>query len=143
VRRVIVRFKVNEHQAKEKGEMGKVVITEFVSLDGVVEDPGGHEGFRHGGWSFEINRGEDGDRFRLDEALGTEALLMGRRDLRVPRRGVAIPGCQVGGQVEQHAQVRRVLDPRGSRLEQLDRSEGDVVNEVRSRSSRSSRGDWI
>jgi hypothetical protein len=52
--------------------MGKVVITEFVSLDGVVEDPGGHEGFRHGGWSFEINRGEDGDRFQLDEALGTE-----------------------------------------------------------------------
>jgi dihydrofolate reductase len=59
--------------------MAKVVITEFVSLDGVVEDPGGHEGFRRGGWSFEINRGEDGDKFQLDEALGTEALLLGRR----------------------------------------------------------------
>jgi dihydrofolate reductase len=59
--------------------MGKIVITEFVSLDGVIEDPGGHEGFRHGGWSFEIDRGEDGARFQLDEALATEALLLGRR----------------------------------------------------------------
>jgi dihydrofolate reductase len=59
--------------------MGTIVITEFVSLDGVIEDPGGHEGFRHGGWSFEIDRGEDGVTFQLDEALGTEALLLGRR----------------------------------------------------------------
>jgi dihydrofolate reductase len=58
--------------------MGRIVVTEFVSLDGVVEAPGGDEGFRHGGWSFEINRGEEGDRFKVDEALDAHALLLGR-----------------------------------------------------------------
>jgi dihydrofolate reductase len=58
--------------------MGRIVVTEFVSLDGVMEDPGGAEDFRHGGWSFEFSRGEEGDRFKLDEALGADALLLGR-----------------------------------------------------------------
>jgi dihydrofolate reductase len=55
-----------------------VIVTEFVSVDGVMEDPGGAEDFEHGGWSFEIDRGEEGDKFKLDEALGSEALLLGR-----------------------------------------------------------------
>jgi dihydrofolate reductase len=81
--------------------MGKIVITEFVSLDGVVEDPGGIGGFKHAGWTFEIDRGEDGEErrglgqapdrsqllsrvaiavaeYKLRETLGTEALLLGR-----------------------------------------------------------------
>jgi dihydrofolate reductase len=87
--------------------MGKIVITEFVSLDGVVEDPGGIGGFKHRGWTFEIDRGEEGEnpddarvglkqpddpervellrrvaadvaKFKLEETLGTEALLLGR-----------------------------------------------------------------
>jgi len=58
--------------------MGRIVVTEFVSLDGVMEAPGGGETFRHGGWSFEINRGDEGDKFKLDEALSSEALLLGR-----------------------------------------------------------------
>ena len=58
--------------------MGRVIITEFVSLDGVMEDPGGAEDFEHGGWSFEFNRGDEGDMFKLDEALEAEALLLGR-----------------------------------------------------------------
>jgi dihydrofolate reductase len=58
--------------------MGTVIVTEFVSLDGVMEDPGGAEDFEHGGWSFEFNRGEDGDRFKLEEAFDSEALLLGR-----------------------------------------------------------------
>src|SRR4051812_9643315 len=58
--------------------MGKIVVTEFVSLDGVMEDPGGSEDFVHGGWSFEISRGEEGDRFKLDETMNSEALLLGR-----------------------------------------------------------------
>jgi dihydrofolate reductase len=58
--------------------MGKIVVTEFVSLDGVMEDPGGSENFKYGGWSFEFNRGEEGDKFKLDETLSTEALLLGR-----------------------------------------------------------------
>jgi dihydrofolate reductase len=59
-------------------EMGRIVVTEFMSLDGVVEDPGGAEDFKHGGWSFEFNRGDDGDKFKLDETMDTEALLLGR-----------------------------------------------------------------
>jgi dihydrofolate reductase len=58
--------------------MGKIVVTEFVSLDGVMEDPGGAEGFRHGGWSFEFEGGDEGNQFKLDETLEAEALLLGR-----------------------------------------------------------------
>ena len=58
--------------------MGKIVVTEFVSLDGVMEDPGGSEDFKYGGWSFEFARGDEGDKFKLDEALEAEALLLGR-----------------------------------------------------------------
>jgi dihydrofolate reductase len=58
--------------------MGRIVVTEFVSLDGVMEDPGGSESFEHGGWTFEIARGEEGDRFKLDETRDSEALLLGR-----------------------------------------------------------------
>jgi dihydrofolate reductase len=58
--------------------VGRIVVTEFVSLDGVMEDPGGAENFRHGGWSFEISRGDEGDKFKLDETLSSEALLLGR-----------------------------------------------------------------
>jgi len=59
--------------------MGKIVVTEFVSLDGVMEDPGGAEGFKHGGWTFEIPRGDEGDQFKLDETRESSALLLGRR----------------------------------------------------------------
>jgi dihydrofolate reductase len=58
--------------------MGKIVVTEFVSLDGVVEDPGGIKGFERGAWVFEIDRGEEGEAFKLEETLRTEALLLGR-----------------------------------------------------------------
>src|SRR5205809_1697011 len=58
--------------------MGKIVVTEFVSLDGVMEDPGGAEGFKYGGWTFEISRGDEGDKFKLDETMDSDALLLGR-----------------------------------------------------------------
>jgi dihydrofolate reductase len=58
--------------------MGRIVVTEFVSLDGVMEDPGGAENFKYGGWSFEFSRGDEGNKFKLDEALESEALLLGR-----------------------------------------------------------------
>jgi dihydrofolate reductase len=58
--------------------MGRIVVTEFVSLDGVMEDPGGSEDFKHGGWAFEFARGEEGDRFKLDETMSSDALLLGR-----------------------------------------------------------------
>jgi len=57
--------------------MARIVITEFVSLDGVMEDPGGAEGFKYGGWSFQFDYG-DGNQFKMDEALAAQALLLGR-----------------------------------------------------------------
>src|SRR5438876_11078951 len=58
--------------------VGRIVVTEFVSLDGVVEDPGGAEDFKYGGWTFEISSGEEGGKFKLDETLASDALLLGR-----------------------------------------------------------------
>jgi dihydrofolate reductase len=58
--------------------MGKVVVTEFVSLDGVMEDPGGAESFEHGGWTFKFEQGPEGVQFKLDETLAADALLLGR-----------------------------------------------------------------
>src|SRR5215216_3084588 len=58
--------------------MGRIVVSEFVSLDGVAEDPGGSEGNDWGGWAFEFSRGEEGDKFKLDETMGSDALLLGR-----------------------------------------------------------------
>jgi len=59
--------------------MGKIVVTEFVSLDGVIEAPGGGEDYRHAGWTFAIDRGEEGDEFKLEELREAEAQLLGRR----------------------------------------------------------------
>jgi dihydrofolate reductase len=58
--------------------MGKLAVTEFVSLDGVFEDPGGAEGTPHAGWTFTFDRGADGDKFKLDELLAADAQLLGR-----------------------------------------------------------------
>ena len=58
--------------------MGRIIVTEFVSLDGVMEDPGGAEDYKYGGWSFELSRGDEGDKFKLDETMGSAALLLGR-----------------------------------------------------------------
>ena len=58
--------------------MGKVVVSQFISLDGVVEDPGGAEEFDRGGWAFKFDRGPEGDKFKLDEVMASEALLLGR-----------------------------------------------------------------
>src|ERR1700754_2654875 len=67
-------------QTDRKGvDMGRIVVTEFISLDGVIEDPGGSEDFKYGGWSFEISRGDEGDKFKLDESLNAAAMLLGRK----------------------------------------------------------------
>jgi dihydrofolate reductase len=56
----------------------RITVTEFVSLDGVMEAPGG-EDFKYPGWSFEFDRGDDGNQFKLDETMAADALLLGRR----------------------------------------------------------------
>jgi len=58
--------------------MGRIVVTEFVSLDGVMEDPGGADGYEQGGWAFEFDRGDDGNRFKHAELMEAEAQLLGR-----------------------------------------------------------------
>jgi dihydrofolate reductase len=63
---------------KRRMTMGKVVVSQFISLDGVVEDPGGAEEFDRGGWAFKFDRGPEGDKFKLNEVMASEALLLGR-----------------------------------------------------------------
>jgi dihydrofolate reductase len=58
--------------------VGKLVVSEFITLDGVVEDPGGAESFEHGGWSFKFEQGQEGERYKLDEVMAADALLLGR-----------------------------------------------------------------
>jgi dihydrofolate reductase len=58
--------------------VGEIVVSQFVTLDGVLEDPGGSESFERGGWAFQFDRGDDGDKFKLDEVMASDALLLGR-----------------------------------------------------------------
>ena len=58
--------------------MRRIVVSEFVSLDGVMEDPGGAEGTAQGGWAFKFERGPDGDKYKLDELVAAGAMLLGR-----------------------------------------------------------------
>ena len=58
--------------------MGRIVVTEFMSLDGVMEAPGPGEDYKHAGWTFEISRSEEGNQFKLKETFDSEALLLGR-----------------------------------------------------------------
>ena len=59
--------------------MGRIVVTEFISLDGVIEAPGGGEDYQYAGWTFEIDRGDEGNQFKLEETMSSAALLLGRR----------------------------------------------------------------
>jgi dihydrofolate reductase len=58
--------------------VSSIVVSQFVTVDGVFEDPGGSEGFDRGGWAFQFERGPEGDQFKLDEVMASEALLLGR-----------------------------------------------------------------
>jgi len=58
--------------------VSRIVVSQFVTLDGVFEDPGGSEGMDRGGWALRYERGEEGDRFKLDEVMAADGLLLGR-----------------------------------------------------------------
>jgi dihydrofolate reductase len=58
--------------------VARVVVSQFVTVDGVFEDPGGSEGHERGAWAVQFDRGEDGDKFKLDEVMASDALLLGR-----------------------------------------------------------------
>jgi dihydrofolate reductase len=57
--------------------VSRIVVSQFVTVDGVFEDPGGSEKFERGGWAFQFERGPEGDKFKLDEVMASEALLLG------------------------------------------------------------------
>src|SRR5436305_8174276 len=63
---------------REANYMRKIIVSEFVTLDGVIEDPGGAEGFKHGGWSFQFGSAEQ-QQFKVEELFQADALLLGRR----------------------------------------------------------------
>ena len=111
--------------------MGKVVVSQFVSVDGVIEDPGGSEDWDRGGWAFKYERGPEGDQFKLDEVMDSGCAAARPRDLRGLRRGVAVADGRVRRQVQQHAQVRR-LDARCTSPEWNNTTviRGDVAGEV-------------
>jgi dihydrofolate reductase len=69
----------NRDERKEREMAARIVVTEFVSLDGVMEAPGGEPDFKYPGWTFEFERGEDGNQFKLDETMAADGLLIGRR----------------------------------------------------------------
>jgi dihydrofolate reductase len=110
--------------------MGKIVISENVSLDGVVQDPAGDEGFRVGGWVGRIADREDLAKVTLDEALGAEALLLGRRTYewlaeRWPsRRGDLADRLNI---LPKYVVSSTLEDPEWNNSTVL---KGDVVNEV-------------
>src|SRR5918995_3248867 len=67
----------DKKRRRRRIRMGRIVVTEFVSLDGVMQAPGG-EDFKYPGWTFDFDRGEDGNKFKLDEVEDAEAHLLGR-----------------------------------------------------------------
>jgi dihydrofolate reductase len=110
--------------------MGTIVVTEYVSLDGVVEAPGGGEDFVHAGWTFEVDRGDEGDRFKRDEALGGAALLLGR----VTYEGFAAAWPSMHGEVADkfNSMPKYVVSTtlRAAEWENTTVLDGDVATEV-------------
>jgi dihydrofolate reductase len=72
-------IRIPVHPDTKEDCMARIVVTEFISLDGVVEDPGGSEDFKYGGWSFEFDRGKEGDAFKVEETRASTGMLLGRR----------------------------------------------------------------
>src|SRR5216117_870955 len=65
-------------QTSKEDRVGRIVVTEYISVDGVVEAPSGTEDFERVGWTDAFSRGPEGDKFKLDEAMAADALLLGR-----------------------------------------------------------------
>jgi hypothetical protein len=100
--------------------MGRIVVTEYTSIDGVIEAPGGVEDYEHVNWALEFERGEEGQKFKDDETYGSEAQLLGR--ITYEAFALADDGGRVRRQVQLDAQVRGLSDAGGAELEQHDRA---------------------
>jgi dihydrofolate reductase len=112
--------------------MGKIVMSEFVTLDGVIQDPAGNEGFKRGGWFGRVgDKGrEETDKVLLDQALGTEAVLLGRRSYEFlaalwPSRSGALADTLNG--LPKYVVSSTLEDPEWNNSTVL---KGDVLNDV-------------
>jgi dihydrofolate reductase len=111
--------------------MGRIVVTEFVTLDGVMEDPGGAEKSPYGGWAFQFERGEAGDRFKYEELMAADALLLGRRTYEGfaaawPDRNEDDFGQKMNS-MPKYVVSRTLVDPTWTNTTVL---EGDLVDDV-------------
>jgi dihydrofolate reductase len=111
--------------------MARIVVTEFSSVDGVMEAPGG-EDFKYKGWSFQFDRGEDGNKFKLDETLEADALLLGRRTYEGfaaawPSRSDEAGFADKFNSMPKYVVSSSLKDPEWNNSRVL---EGDVVEEV-------------
>ena len=112
--------------------MRRIVVSEFVTLDGVMEDPGGAEDFDRGGWAFQFERGPEGDKFKLDEVLEADALLLGRKTYEGFAKAWPTVTDEVGFAEKMNSMPKYVVS---STLESADWNNstvinGDVVDEV-------------
>ena len=111
--------------------MGRLVVTEFVTLDGVAEDPGGAENFEHGGWAFQYERGPEGDTFKSQELEAADAQLLGR----VTYEGFARAWPNMNedwfgrkmNEMPKHVVTSSALDPQWTNSSRL---EGDLASGV-------------
>lgn len=117
--------------------MGKLVVSEFVTVDGVFEDPGGAEGFARGGWAFQFDRGAEGDRFKLEELRAADAHLLGRRTYEGfarawPERGGNEYGDKMNS-LPKHVVTSSPLDPPWANSHPLEGDLGDGVTALKQR----------
>jgi dihydrofolate reductase len=115
---------------REEPEVGKIVVSDNVTLDGVIQDPAGDEGFERGGWVGLIKDHPELGKLALDEALGAEALLLGRRSYewlagRWPSRSGELADRL--NSMPKYVISSTIEDPEWNNSTLL---KGDVVNEV-------------
>jgi dihydrofolate reductase len=110
--------------------MGRIIVTEYISIDGVIEAPGGVEDYEHVNWALEFERGEDGQKFKDDEAFASEALLLGR----ITYEGFAPAWPTMQGAVAdkfnampKYVVSKTLVDPQWNNTTVLS---GDVIEEV-------------
>ena len=96
--------------------MRTLFVTEFISLDGVVEAPGGEESYKHTGWTFDIDEDPTMYEFKGEETFGTETLLLGRTTYEGFSEAWTRARGRVRRQVQHHGEGRRVDHPAGPDL---------------------------
>lgn len=112
--------------------MRKIVVSEFISVDGVMEDPGGSEKSPRGGWALQFERGDEGDKFKLDEVVSAGGLLLGRKTYEGfasawPGRTDEVGFAEKMNSMPKYVASKTLKDPQWSNTTVLG---GDVVQEV-------------